>query len=134
MTTDLKGISPPARPTLGTLAASLIILAMTPGPSSAQAVDPSIVMHEEQVTAQLHALPAPSLKTVYVRCSREASQYALGFGGAAFCSIVYETLLRRVFGGDFHALLAWSRIQRDDAIGEGVKNAVSAGNAQALQR
>ena len=55
------------------------------------------------------------LQQLYLRCSSEAMQGWLSSGGIAACSVVYETLLKRSFGGDFHALLRWSRQQPDDA-------------------
>jgi hypothetical protein len=133
MTRDRKGISSSLRHSLGALTASVIVLATAPSPTGAQALEPAVVSFHERATTQLGALPEPGLKAVYLHCSREASQYALRLGEAAYCSIVYETLLRRIFGGDFHALLAWSSTQRDDPIGEGFNDALTAGNAQALQ-
>lgn len=130
MTRDRKGISSTMRHSLGALTASIIVLATMSSPASAQAPEPGLVTFHERATTHLGALPEPGLKAVYLHCSREASQYALGFGGAAFCSIVYETLLKRVFREDFHALLAWSRTQRDDAIGERFNDALTAGNVR----
>jgi len=42
-------------------------------------------------------------------------QNSLGSNGIALCSIGYEILLTRTFGGDFFALLAWSRSQSTEA-------------------
>lgn len=59
----------------------------------------------------LRGLPEEQLKRLYLDCSDAALGGALGSEGIAFCSMAYETLLRRVFQGDFVALLAWSRRQ-----------------------
>lgn len=67
---------------------------------------------EAELVAKLEAAPNEELKSVYNDCSREAETRLLGAGEAAVCSIIYETLKRRVFGGDFAALLDWSRAQR----------------------
>ncbi len=61
-------------------------------------------------------LAEKNLKTRYINCSRDAMQRHISASEAAYCSTVYETLLQRVFGGDFHALLAWSRAQRYEAV------------------
>jgi len=111
----LKWISSAVRQTLGAGAAG-VVLVVAAGPSSAQT--PDVGAHHEHLTRQLEVMPDSSLKTIYLGCSREAFQRSLGSGEIASCSIVYETLLRRSFGGDFMALLSWSRAQRDDAIAE----------------
>jgi hypothetical protein len=69
----------------------------------------------ESLLARLNATPESCLQTLYLRCSSEAIRGRLGRGEIAACSVVYETLLKRSFGGDFDALLAWSRQQADDA-------------------
>ena len=76
----------------------------------------TVVASEPHLTAQLQALPEAQLKDMYSTCSRQAMERVLGSGEAAGCSIVYETLLRSVFGGDFEALLLWSRFHPDLAI------------------
>jgi hypothetical protein len=53
-------------------------------------------------------LPEHCLKTMYLYCS-SAPQTSLGRGLIMACSVGYEALLRRVFDGDFGALLAWRR-------------------------
>jgi hypothetical protein len=69
----------------------------------------------ETLVAGLNAMSESCLQQLYLRCSSEAMQGRLGSGEIAGCSVVYETLLMRDFGGDFHALLMWSRQQPDDA-------------------
>jgi hypothetical protein len=51
------------------------------------------------------------LKSDYLHCERLAQATLLDFGTAGDCSMVYEELKQRVFGGDFHLLLAWWRQQ-----------------------
>src|SRR5688572_8292255 len=62
-----------------------------------------VVAIEQQVSTQLRTTTEDELKGAYSDCSREAMRRGLGSGEAALCSIVYETLLTRVFGGDFEA-------------------------------
>jgi hypothetical protein len=62
--------------------------------------------------AQLETLPDTCLKTMVVKCSDTASEQMLDPGSAATCSMSYEALLKRGFGGDFQAMLAWWRSQR----------------------
>lgn len=54
------------------------------------------------------------LKRMYLRCSSAALQQRIGTISVAACSVIYETLLQQVFGGDFLALFKWSREQRHD--------------------
>jgi hypothetical protein len=49
------------------------------------------------------------LKRSYVSCSDAAMKSRLDSGGTMYCSVLYEELKRRAFGGDFDRLLAWSR-------------------------
>lgn len=67
--------------------------------------------HESRLVAALRELPEYDLKAFYLRCSRVAVQRSLGSNEIALCSLGYEVLLKRTFGGDFFALLAWSRGQ-----------------------
>lgn len=64
---------------------------------------------------RLAQLPAATVKQVYAQCSAVSLTRRPGDGEAAMCSIVYDVLLTRHFGGDFHALLAWSRQQQQRA-------------------
>lgn len=61
-----------------------------------------------QVVA-LHQASIEELKVTYLNCSREALAGRLGQGTIMGCSMVYEALKERAFGGDFSRLLAWSR-------------------------
>lgn len=61
--------------------------------------------------ARIQQLADADLKEFYLRCSRAAVRGGLGSGEVALCSVGYETLLKRTFEGDFHALLDWRRAQ-----------------------
>lgn len=104
------------RSSLATVVVSLGVLsapwvhAQAPG----HALD--VVVEESRLVAQLERLPELDLKSFYLRCSRAASQHALGSGEIALCSLGYEILLKRIFGGDFFALLAWSQLHPDDTL------------------
>jgi len=80
-------------------------------PLSSQVREPAALDHESPLVADLHRLPEQDLKAFYLQCNRAAMQTSLGSGGIALCSIGYEILLQRTFGGDFSAFLAWSRNQ-----------------------
>jgi hypothetical protein len=58
-------------------------------------------------------MPEHCLKTLVMECTAVANQRMLDMGSAATCSMGYEALLKRGFGGDFKAMLAWWRTQRD---------------------
>lgn len=73
----------------------------------------------ETAATALDALPERCLRALYLRCSDEAIAGRLSRGGIAGCSVVYQTLLERSFGGDFLALLAWSRRQPEAAPADG---------------
>lgn len=75
------------------------------------------VSQRTRVEAEFAQLSGTCLKELYLRCSRESSQNLLGFREAVLCSFGHETLLKREFGGDFNALLAWWRVHRDDPVG-----------------
>lgn len=66
--------------------------------------------------ARFEQLPSACLETLFLRCSREAGERMLDLGDAAICSYGYEALLKRRFGGDFNAMLAWWRAHREDPI------------------
>lgn len=68
----------------------------------------------DPIAVRLERLSDLDLKRYYLRCS-QAARNELGSGGIALCSIGYELLLQRAFGGDFYALLAWSREQSGDS-------------------
>jgi hypothetical protein len=70
----------------------------------------------EEALSRYEALPASCLKTIFLACTHAANAQLLDLGNATACSIGYEALLRRAFAGDFHALMAWWRVQRHDPL------------------
>lgn len=70
-----------------------------------------LVLQQEDFAANFERLSDDQLKVLYLNCARESARRAFGSGDAAFCSVAYEALKRRVFGGEFHALYAWERAQ-----------------------
>lgn len=67
----------------------------------------------EGALARFELQPEHCLKRVFRDCAALAGETMLDGGSAARCSVAYEALLRRSFRGDFHALLAWWRSDRD---------------------
>ena len=67
--------------------------------------------HGESAERELKQAPIDKLKNLYVECNRTAMLGRLGTGGIMHCSVVYEELMQRAFGGDFAKLIAWSRSQ-----------------------
>jgi hypothetical protein len=65
----------------------------------------AVLAHE----AAPQAMSIDDLKRSYVSCSDAAMKSRLDSGGTMYCSVLYEELKRRAFGGDFDRLLAWSR-------------------------
>ncbi len=51
------------------------------------------------------------LKRAYLSCSEAALRGRLQTGAVQQCSVIYEELKWRAFGGDFLRLFAWSRAQ-----------------------
>ncbi len=70
--------------------------------------------HESRLISAIQGLAEPDLKATYLGCSRDALLGTLDWDEIAACSVVYETLLTREFGGDFFALLAWSKSRSTD--------------------
>ncbi len=76
-----------------------------------QPVATEVALSIDSARAGIEALSEREAKQFYLDCSHAALRGRLGSGETAVCSIGYDVLLRRHFGGDFHALLAWSRSQ-----------------------
>ncbi len=96
-------------PSLPWLAVALAAC-ITSGPAGAQALTaPAALSAHDRVVEHLQRLGEAELKRVVLRCNRAATQRVLDFSEAAMCSLASETLLQRVFHGDFDALLAWHR-------------------------
>jgi hypothetical protein len=60
---------------------------------------------------ELKDVAVPELKKAYLACNRVAAGGGLSSGAVMQCSLVYEELKLRAFGGDFMELLAWSKAQ-----------------------
>jgi len=94
--------------------------AQAPGPQAAQPqacaapaeADNPLADRREQLSLY-EGMPEHCLKTLVMECTAVANERMLDMGSAATCSIGYEALLKRGFGGDFKAMLAWWRTQRD---------------------
>ncbi|WP_332815039.1 hypothetical protein [Ramlibacter sp.] len=69
------------------------------------------MLRRQERMAQFEALGEHCLKRLALACDAAASRGLLDPGSAISCSIGYEALLRRGFGGDFQAMLAWWRTQ-----------------------
>lgn len=101
--------------------AALVIAATGPAwaesPPAACEVQPSQahpLADRAGMLSRYEQLPPYCLKAMFMECAAQANEQVLDFGSAATCSIGYEALLKRGFSGDFQALLAWWRNQRDD--------------------
>ena len=70
------------------------------------------LMELERELARYHQLPDGCLKTMFMQCSAASEKEVLGMGTVMECSLGYEALLKRVFAGNFDALLAWWRDER----------------------
>lgn len=57
----------------------------------------------------LDSVSVEDLKEIYLSCSGAAVNGQLDNAGVMQCSIVYELLKQRAFGGDFLRMLAWSQ-------------------------
>ena len=66
------------------------------------------------IISRYEQLPELCLKDMFLACSEAAGETLLDGGSAAACSLNYEALLRRSFGGDFNALMVWWRAEVDD--------------------
>lgn len=83
----------------GSAIAALILFALAAPAAQGQSADSG---HEASID---------DLKRTYLLCDRAALGGGLSNGTIMHCSIVYEELMRRAFGGHFDKLLAWSRAQ-----------------------
>lgn len=99
----------------------LAALALAQAAAAAQAVGddcalPSSSRHplvdRSRMLSSYENLPESCLKALFGACAEAAGTRLLDFDSAAACSLGYEALLRRGFGGDFHAMTDWWRGQR----------------------
>lgn len=66
-------------------------------------------------SGELKEVPIDELKKAYLACGRAAMSGQLNTAEIMQCSVVYEELKLRAFGGDFEKMRAWSRAQSDQA-------------------
>jgi len=52
-------------------------------------------------------MPIEKLKVIYLGCERTASAGRLDGGDAMYCSMVYEELKKKGFGGEFRHIRSW---------------------------
>lgn len=52
------------------------------------------------------------LKQMYMDCDKQSQETMLGADEAAYCSMVYETLLNDYFDGDFNSFLEWWKSEK----------------------
>ncbi len=62
--------------------------------------------------ARMEQMPDACLKRMLFVCGEAANQRAMDTGSAYTCSMSYEALLHKSFGGNFAQLLAWWRGER----------------------
>ena len=75
------------------------------------AVSAAPTSDSDSLDAKPDAMPVDELKRVYLSCNRAAMGSQLDTPGIMQCSVVYEQLKLRAFGGDFEKLRAWSKAQ-----------------------
>ena len=66
--------------------------------------------------ARMEQMPDACLKRMLFICGDAAGQRVMDTGSAFTCSMSYEALLHKSFGGNFAAMLAWWRGARDARI------------------
>lgn len=85
------------------------------GPACELPEDMDPLAAREELLAQFERMPRPCLEGIFRECTAASSRGLLDLGAAAVCSFGYEALLRQGFGGNFHALMAWWRSEKQDA-------------------
>lgn len=99
------------------------VIGLTPLASDAQGTG-SAFGSDDRVVVAIRQLPEPDLKTFYLRCARGALQQSLSMMEIAYCSYGYDELVKRIFGNDFDAFLAWS--QKQDTTEEALERSAAA--------
>jgi hypothetical protein len=66
--------------------------------------------------ARYERMPQACQREIFSACADASAASLLDFDTAAVCSVSYEALLKQGFGGNFHALIAWWREQRAQAL------------------
>jgi hypothetical protein len=72
------------------------------------------VLLQDPARRHFERLSESEIKRYYRACADEAVERRVGGSDTKACSVAYDVLLTRHFGGDFMALLAWSRAQRGE--------------------
>ena len=65
------------------------------------------IAHSRSPSGEPMDVSIDEMKRMYLWCDRAAISGQLNTDGIMQCSIVYEELKRRAFGGDFDKMLAW---------------------------
>lgn len=100
---------------------------------------PAALGHSHQ-SAEVERLSIEQLKRFYLWCARAATDGQLDNGAIMQCSVFYEALKERAFGGDFERLLAWSRensgagARADAALGAGTGTGTGTGAGVSTNR
>jgi hypothetical protein len=84
------------------------------GARTARDVQTDEVRLQDRPRRAFERLNEREIKRYYHACTDEAVNRRIGSSEIAVCSVAYDVLLTRHFGGDFIALLAWSRAQRGE--------------------
>ncbi len=74
-------------------------------------VQTGAMLSQDPARRQFERLSEREIKGFYLACADEALDRRVGGSGVKACSIAYDVLLTQHFGGDFMALLTWSRAQ-----------------------
>jgi O-glycosyl hydrolase len=74
-----------------------------------------------------------ALERGFWRCDHATAHGALDSGSAMRCSLIYEALKERRFGGDFTAMLAWWREHKGERHGALDRAAAAPGPTTARQ-
>ena len=61
--------------------------------------------HRQATISSLEQMPESCLKDFLVQCSDTAGERLMDLGSAGLCSMAYEALLHKGFGGSFRAML-----------------------------
>lgn len=95
--------------TLGFAAACMSGYAQAEGDAQCRAPVPHDrpLANRSETIASMERLPESCLQAILVACNDGANRTILDLGSAAMCSMGYEALLRKGFGGSFPAMLMW---------------------------
>lgn len=87
------------------------------GIATAQDATPSLGLlgARERLPTVFDAMSEARLKAKFLRCDHDSSKRLLDLDEAVPCAMAWDALLKRQFGGDVAALLAWWRAHREEA-------------------